>query len=234
MRIVSPEYYDVLSEYVFETLKAQGMDIEERIQYYIAQDNLSREDAIEEIVAHACDGMLRTSETVLEFMSGYYAKNKKAANRFSQAVKDTLTRLKNVFDSLLGVKAYSAEAHTLYKAGADTVAEIQKIFDKGVLAMREGNLARNYELQSKGGNAEANNGEMYSKRQEDADYLSAVERGDMETAQKMVDKAAKRAGYIIKAFHGTPDKAFTSFDYKKIGSNTTRKRCIYILFRRTV
>ena len=181
MRIVSPEYYDVLSEYVFETLKAQGMDIEERIQYYIEDarkdgKEMSREDAVEEIVAHACDGMLRTSETVLEFMSGYYAKNKKAANRFSQAVKDTLKRLKNVFDSLLGVTAYSAEAHTLYKAGADTVAEIQKIFDKGVLAMREGNLARNYELQSKGGNAEANNGEMYSIR-DDA-------RSQIETALK--------------------------------------------------
>ena len=108
MRIVSPEYYDVLSEYVFETLKAQGMDIEERIQYYIEDarkdgKEMSREDAVEEIVAHACDGMLRTSETVLEFMSGYYAKNKKAANRFSQAVKDTLKRLKNVFDSLFDI-----------------------------------------------------------------------------------------------------------------------------------
>ena len=183
MRIVSPEYYDVLSEYVFETLKAQGMDIEERIQYYIEDarkdgKEMSREDAVEEIVAHACDGMLRTSETVLEFMSGYYAKNKKAANRFSQAVKDTLKRLKNVFDSLLGVTAYSQEAHTLYKAGADTVAEIQKIFDKGVLAMREGNLARNYELQSKGGNAEANNGEMYSLRGVNKDGIEVYETSD--------------------------------------------------------
>jgi hypothetical protein len=42
MRIVTPEVYDTLSEYVFETLKAQGMDIDSRIQYYI--DEAKREE----------------------------------------------------------------------------------------------------------------------------------------------------------------------------------------------
>lgn len=37
----------------------------------------------------------------------------------------------------------------------------------------------------------------------DTEYLSAVEAGDMETAQRMVDEAAKEAGYTIKAYHGT-------------------------------
>lgn len=45
----------------------------------------------------------------------------------------------------------------------------------------------------------------------DADYLDAVERGDMETAQKLVDEAAKAAGYDIKAYHGTPNGTFTVF-----------------------
>lgn len=36
----------------------------------------------------------------------------------------------------------------------------------------------------------------------DTDYLSAVERGDMKTAQKMVDEAAKAAGYDIHLYHG--------------------------------
>lgn len=36
----------------------------------------------------------------------------------------------------------------------------------------------------------------------DSDYLAAVERGDMETAQKMVDEAAKAAGYTEEVFHG--------------------------------
>lgn len=50
----------------------------------------------------------------------------------------------------------------------------------------------------------------------DADYLAAVERGDMETAQRMVDEAAKKAGYEIgPVYHGTKTK-FTEFDKRKI------------------
>ncbi len=51
----------------------------------------------------------------------------------------------------------------------------------------------------------------------DAEYLSAVNRGDMKTAQKMVENAAQRAGYTIKAYHGTKEK-FTVFSKgEKIG-----------------
>jgi hypothetical protein len=46
----------------------------------------------------------------------------------------------------------------------------------------------------------------------DAEYLAAVEAGDMETAQRMVDEAAKAAGYDNGPFfHGT-DSQFTVFD----------------------
>ena len=55
----------------------------------------------------------------------------------------------------------------------------------------------------------------------DADYLSAVKRGDMKTAQRMVDEAAERAfakskirdedGKLMKVYHGT-DADFTVFD----------------------
>jgi hypothetical protein len=45
----------------------------------------------------------------------------------------------------------------------------------------------------------------------DADYMAAVERGDMETAQRMVDEAARAAGYTIgPVYHGTK-QSFTSF-----------------------
>ncbi len=41
------------------------------------------------------------------------------------------------------------------------------------------------------------------EQQRDADYLAAVEAGDMETAQRLVDEAAKAAGYTAQVFHGT-------------------------------
>lgn len=43
------------------------------------------------------------------------------------------------------------------------------------------------------------------------DYMDAVNRGDMETAQQMVDEAAKKSGFSYKVYHGTPN-TFTSFN----------------------
>lgn len=52
----------------------------------------------------------------------------------------------------------------------------------------------------------------YSRSEErrlDQAYLDAVNRGDIETAQKMVDEAAKKAGYVIRAYRGTVEKGET-------------------------
>lgn len=51
-------------------------------------------------------------------------------------------------------------------------------------------------------------------QQRDASYLAAVEKGDTEAAQRMVDEAARAAGYDNGPFfHGT-DSQFTVFDKK--------------------
>ena len=42
-----------------------------------------------------------------------------------------------------------------------------------------------------------------AKGSRDAEYLAAVERGDMETAQRLVEEAAREAGYTVEAYHGT-------------------------------
>ena len=56
-------------------------------------------------------------------------------------------------------------------------------------------------------------------RELDTEYLSAVNRGDMETAQKMVDEAAKKAGDTERVFHGTRSGEFYVFDENRIGDN---------------
>ena len=48
----------------------------------------------------------------------------------------------------------------------------------------------------------------------DNQYMDAVNRGDNETAQKLIDEAAKNAGYKITGHHGT-DVRFTVFDKTK-------------------
>jgi hypothetical protein len=58
--------------------------------------------------------------------------------------------------------------------------------------------------------------------QQDADYLAAVERGDMETAQRMVDEAAKAAGYVEAGSHGLAlgELSNNQFDPAFLGTNT--------------
>ena len=48
----------------------------------------------------------------------------------------------------------------------------------------------------------------------DADYMKAVESGDVGSQQRMVDEAARKAGYNTKAYHGTIDK-FNAFDMRR-------------------
>jgi hypothetical protein len=48
----------------------------------------------------------------------------------------------------------------------------------------------------------------------DREYLAAVQAGDMATCQRMVDEAAKKAGFTVKGYHGTTNQ-FTEFDTNK-------------------
>ena len=63
-------------------------------------------------------------------------------------------------------------------------------------------------------------------RQLDAEYLSAVDRGDMRTAQLMVDKAAAAAGEFAGGvspvlYHGSPHSEFYEFMIPSKGFNST-------------
>jgi hypothetical protein len=44
---------------------------------------------------------------------------------------------------------------------------------------------------------------------DDSEYMDAVDRGDMDEAQRMADQAAEEAGFDVKLFHGTDDFGFT-------------------------
>jgi hypothetical protein len=49
----------------------------------------------------------------------------------------------------------------------------------------------------------------------DSDYLKTVDSGDLDAAQRMVDAAAKAAGYNTKAYHGSSELNLTQFDPSK-------------------
>ena len=65
----------------------------------------------------------------------------------------------------------------------------------------------------------------YAKGSRDSEYLAAVERGDMETAQRMVDEAAREAGYTVETYHGTPETftVFREYGGREIGYHVGTK-----------
>ena len=69
-------------------------------------------------------------------------------------------------------------------------------------------------------------GETIKWSADDSAYMAAVERGDTEAAQKMVDEAAKAAGYTVKGYHGTTN-LFTVFDTSKSNVENDWGRGIY-------
>jgi len=80
------------------------------------------------------------------------------------------------------------------------------------------------EFDSAAGMKSPQSGILYSAPVEDAEYMAAVESGDMETAQRMVDEAAQGAGYDRKAYHGSKSKGFTVFDRNKGGTGVVGDR----------
>ena len=52
----------------------------------------------------------------------------------------------------------------------------------------------------------------------DKKYMDYLRDGNITEALRMVNEAAKKAGYTVKAYHGTTEK-FTAFDKSKIGQN---------------
>ncbi|MBE6682430.1 MAG: hypothetical protein E7600_09140 [Ruminococcaceae bacterium] len=72
----------------------------------------------------------------------------------------------------------------------------------------------------KNGNVNRNSRDIFTKA--DEDYMKAVESGDMETAQRMVDEAAEKAlaeskvrdisGKLVHVYHGTSKGGYTVFD----------------------
>ncbi|MBP5741777.1 MAG: hypothetical protein J6W59_08505, partial [Bacteroidales bacterium] len=54
----------------------------------------------------------------------------------------------------------------------------------------------------------------------DEDYMDAVNSGNTKDQQRMVDDAARAAGYTIRAFHGSPHTGISVFDINRAGENT--------------
>lgn len=122
------------------------------------------------------------------------------------------------------------------KTGSECCEIIRNLLPKGnVTATTFGNYETDWGKENNSGKRKSSGGNHSNTTkfslvspETDAEYLNAVKNGDMETAQKMVDEAAKKAfpntkvvdenGNPLRVYHGT-NSDFWTFDILKAGKN---------------
>lgn len=112
-----------------------------------------------------------------------------------------------------------------YETQLITSSDIRKLRDKGYDAIvwrfggsTEVSVFEPNQIKLTSNKAPSAGDDIRYALQQDEQYMSAVKNKDMEAAQKMVDEAAKSAGYTIRSYHGTLAKDFTAFEKEMIGS----------------
>jgi hypothetical protein len=116
-------------------------------------------------------------------------------------VRNLSVQHRNVFQKIYDEIKYLCKVATAGSKEARELEKVKRAFEK---AYKE--------------SGKSVEGVKHSLSDSDKAYTDAVNRGDMETAQRMVDEAAKAAGYTVKAYHGTR-KDFTVFDRNRSGEN---------------
>jgi hypothetical protein len=124
------------------------------------------------------------------------------------------------YRSKSGESDYASAASSLYQ---DVVGRPSDVYARGTGRVRAiGGDGRGNVLDTANG-GQAPRQEVGAQRfmPSDTDYLSAVQQGDTQAAQRMVDEAAKAAGYTVgPVWHGTRGNLFTVFDKSRIGTQT--------------
>ena len=202
----SPEKFNALADFVAEQM---GTDMDSAVDEKLASlrrlgllegktMEQAAEMAREEVVA---DGMelILTDGRVLDELA---KTDKSLWEKVRDWIKSTVAKIRKYYGEL----NQASKTAQVLKETMDSLDELERLFTEGV---REA------------GGVAVSEGERRYSIDEDSDtaYLAAVERGDMVTAQKMVDEAAKAAGYKIKAYHGT-NAEFTTFEYGHIGESS--------------
>ena len=223
-KVKSPELYEALKDMVLDAMDKSDYNSNTRIIIEMNRikgkkeyQDLSKDElmdiTIEEIVARACEGNLAKSELMTEIINDLSARGEGLLEKFTEAIHEAV---KTVMDFLGILDEYadnlSEEAQTMQEVLGQELDAFVKAYDDLVKSALETNQA----LKGKNNKNSIEKTDKYSDR--DTAYMDAVNRGDMETAQRLVDEAAKANGYIISGYHGT-DIRFTVFDREKTSTS---------------
>ena len=127
IRLNAETQYDALKEFVVEHLLEQGMDFETMVQDKLKEKGMKRADAVEEVVADACEMVLKDSKAVEKLAK----ENKSLAQTIADWLHGFYEDIKAAFE---GVEARSKEA----KAMTDYMDELVKLWDDALIEASKG------------------------------------------------------------------------------------------------
>ena len=233
----APTQYEALEKLVTEELIKGGFTIDQLVD--IQKDVLKKngwdgteknfdEVAREEMVAEACQSFLASKNAVAQIQA-LKTENKGLWSALKRFFTSLFTKINKIYKT---VAPDSAEGKYLAEM-KNSVKKIRDAFMEGAVAASKNAVSKK---KASANNAEAKSENKTVKSQarvtseHNAAYLDAVKRGDMETAQKMVDEAAEKAfseskirlpdGKLRTVYHGTNTGDFTVFNPDFIGMSS--------------
>lgn len=127
IRLNAEAQYDALKEFVIEHLLEQGQDFETMVQDKLKEKGMKRADAVEEVIADACEMVLKDSKAV--------EKLAKESKSLAQTIADWLHGFyEDIKAAFEGVEARSKEA----KAMTDYMDELVKLWDDALIEASKG------------------------------------------------------------------------------------------------
>lgn len=193
-------FYDELHEAIVSALEKRGTDFNELVK--AKKDELINSTpnaktmsdekltylADVEVIADTCETMLKNSKIFEDIAQG----NPTLAQKLKDKLKNFIARLKQLLNK---TNALTHEGKLLEECVTE-FENIQKLWDKAVTdGIKTVNAMQAEQKNNIADNSDVRNQSRSTLDDIDNEYLEAVKNNDLETAQKLVDEAAKKAGY---------------------------------------
>lgn len=140
IRLNAEAQYEALQEFVEEHLLENGFDFETMVQEKLKDKGMSRADAIEEVVADACEMVLKDSKAVEKLAK----ENKTLAETIAEWLHSFYEDIKAAFE---GIEARSKEAQAM----TDYMDELVKLWDDALIEASKGESKQSVTKNSKRG-----------------------------------------------------------------------------------
>lgn len=206
MEKYSPEHYEEYKQFLLEYY--YNKDNGETLSRLVEQEkrlapNQSAEYWQNEIVANASE-MFINDESAMRALISEHADVAQTVDNWFKKMNYALRR---AFKGVVTSGSAEADAAKELQANVEAFSEAQRRWS----AL----LKESVEAKKAVGAAEESGDVRFSKRV-DSEYMKAVESGDTETVQKLVDEAARATGYDSEPiYHGTQNFGFTKLDVSK-------------------